>query len=436
MRCKMILAVAVVWFGGAIASAQDVATAQKKLLSQRAAIADAYRKLAETIKGLQLTSDTYVKDFVAESDNIRTELDTFIKGIKLGEPRCYDDLSCEVTAEVTVQRVIQELKSIHERHYKGKKITGHDIETIKERVEREVITAVGMGTTREDVPLDLPEGVVEQLGGPPISPQPHVPDLWRNMPPQARLMAVRAAEIDAKRQLVERIKGLRITSDTIVRDFVAESDTITTSAYSTLVGSKITGTYFHDDEPIVEVTVEVPTETVIETIKKIHTRSIQGDRVTGTDISNVTTSIKKGVFRATGRGVPPQRLLKQYNAKVAPEARLPDWAMEPIVMQGNGVAPDDKAGTAQGKLLAARAAELDAKRKLAEYVDGLEIESTTTVKDFVTQNDDIKTRMQAVLVGAEVQKTEFDGDIAIVTVALPGVAVWDVIHDQRRINSR
>ena len=34
-------------------------------------------------------------------------------------------------------------------------------------------------------------------------------------------MAKRAAEVDAKRKLLERIKGLRVTSDTTVRDFVA-----------------------------------------------------------------------------------------------------------------------------------------------------------------------------------------------------------------------
>src|SRR6476646_4447712 len=74
----------------------NVADAQNKLLSKRAAEADAYRKLAEAVKGLQITSDTYVKDFVAESDEIRSELDQFIKGVRLGKPRWFEDLSCEV----------------------------------------------------------------------------------------------------------------------------------------------------------------------------------------------------------------------------------------------------------------------------------------------------------------------------------------------------
>ncbi|MFQ5411575.1 MAG: hypothetical protein ACE5EC_04735, partial [Phycisphaerae bacterium] len=67
--------------------AQKTPDHQNKLLSKRAAEADAYRKLAETVNGLQLTSNTYVRDFVTESDEIRTEVDTFIRGIRLGKPK-------------------------------------------------------------------------------------------------------------------------------------------------------------------------------------------------------------------------------------------------------------------------------------------------------------------------------------------------------------
>ena len=115
---------------------------------------------------------------------------------------------------------------------------------------------------------------------------------------------------------MSRIKGLRVTSDTIVRDFVAESDTITAHAMGKVIGATVVRTYLHDDEPIVEVTVEVPIESVISVIKELHTRTIQGDHVKGTDISNVTRSIKSRTFRATGMGIPPQRYLQAYNATV------------------------------------------------------------------------------------------------------------------------
>ncbi|MCH7925737.1 MAG: lipoprotein required for motility, partial [Planctomycetes bacterium] len=41
-----------------------VTDAQNKLLAKRAAEADCYRKLAETVYGVKLNSNTYVRDFV------------------------------------------------------------------------------------------------------------------------------------------------------------------------------------------------------------------------------------------------------------------------------------------------------------------------------------------------------------------------------------
>lgn len=410
----------------------DIAESQAKLLSKRAAEADAYRKLAESIKGLQITSDTYVKDFVAESDEIRTHLDQFIKGVRLGRPQWFDDLSCEIPAEVTVERVVQILNEIHQRYYKGRHVKAKDIVDMQQHIERKIIKVVGKGAPRPDLPPELPEGVAEQvMEGAPL-PEPFTPDLWKRMGPQARLSAERAAEVDAQRKLLERILGLRITSDTIVRDFVAESDEIRTTASGTLVGFTKKQTYYHADEPIVEVTLEVPLESVITTIKELHTRCQHCGHVKGSDITEITRSLERKVFEATGTGVPNPRFLQQYNAMLAmPAEQLPDWAMRPVVATGTGLPPEDKAGTPQGKLLAARAAEVDAKRKLAEKIKGFRITADTLVKDFVSQYDEVRTYLDAVIANAEVQKTRFREDgTAEVTVMLQGLEVWDVVRQQ------
>jgi hypothetical protein len=291
-----------------------------------------------------------------------------------------------------------------------------------------------MGAPREDLPPDLPQGVAAQLKGPPIPPDPPIPDLWRRIGPQGRLMAIRAAEVDAKRKLLERIQGLRINSETVVRDFVAQSDYIAANAVGMVVGATIVRTYLHHDEPIAEVTVEVPVESVVTIIKELHTRQIKGDDIKGTDVRDVTKSINSKTFQATGMGIPPQPMIDRYNATIqATQARIPPWASQKIEMTGEGVPPDDKKGTAQGKLMAARAAELDAKRRLAENINGLTISSQTTVKDFIAQHDDIKSYVDALLVGSSVEKTEYDGETARVTVSIPGMQVWQVISQQIRI---
>jgi len=428
---RMVVALLMAGFAVPAMAQVDTANAQKKLLSKRAAEADAYRKLAETIRGVQITSDTYVKDFVAESDVIQAALDDFIKGVRLGDPKWYEDYSCEVPAEVTVAKVVQTIKEIHRRHYKGDKVTGKDIEQIQRRINKKVLKVVGMGAPREDLPPDLPAGVVEQLGGPPIPPEPPIPDLWKRVGPQGRLMAIRAARVDAQRKLVERILGLRVTSDTLVKDFVTESDQIQAVTKGTLIGFTETRVYLHHDEPIAEVTIEVPLESVVTTIKELHTRRIQGDRVTGKDVTEMTQRIKTKTFSATGMGIPPALMLKKVEATT--QVAFPGWAKTPIKMTGECVPPADKAGTAQGRLLAARCAELDAKRKLSEHINGLTIQSETSVKDFVAEHDEISSYMEGFLVGASVDRTEYDGETARVTVSVPGMELWEIVSQRMRV---
>jgi hypothetical protein len=428
MRIQGVLSIALLaLLTTAAASAQEILDEQKKLLAKRAAEADAYRKLAEAVYGLQINSRTYVQDFVAESDDIRAEVDTFVRGIRLGTPIWYEDGTCEVPAEVTVAKVVDTLRSVHKRHYKGDSIKAEDFESVTRRIEKDVIKVIGMGALREELPPDLPEGVVEELGPPPGAVKPAIPDIWRKIPGQARLMAERAARVDAQRRLAERIKGVRLTARTQVRDFVAESDVITTELDASLIGAREVGRpYHHHDELIVEVKMVVPTEQVITAIKKLHSRHYKGDDVKGSDLEKITKTVIKKDFEATGMGVPPPQYLRRYVELVEPH--LPPWAINVVEAEGEGTDPE--MNTPQGKLRAARAAELDARRKLAERIAGLQIDAETVVRDFSAQYDHISTLVDAIMVDALVSQTRFSEQTAIVTVQVPGMRVWSVVNDE------
>jgi hypothetical protein len=399
--------------------------AQNKLLAKRAAEADCYRKLAETVYGLQLTSDTYVRDFVTESDEIRSSVDAFIKGIQLSPPRYYDDGVCEVDGEVTVAKIVTKIKELHATHYRGNRVTTTDIENIQKRVKTDVIRATGSGVPRPDLPPDLPEGIEDVLTPLPSAPPMtrYIPAIWKTVGPQGRLMAERAAEMDAMRKLLERIKGLRLTSDTLVRDFVTESDEIRTRAEGIVIGASVVGKYLHQDELIAEVTMEVPVEKIITRINELHSEHYHGNRVTKTDITNIKKRIHRETIRATGSGVPPARFLDQARSA---GIDMPDWLGRRIKATGQGTDPD--INTAQGKLRAARAAQLDAMRNLAEQIYGLTISAETTVRDFVTENDEIDAHVDAVLAGAVSEEPVFSGDVATITVSLPAGDVWSVLH--------
>jgi len=414
--------------GAWTAAAQDISAEQQKLLAKRAAEADAYRKLAEMVYGLQINSRTYVKDFVTESDDIRSDVDAFIKGIRLGTPTFYDDGSCEVPAEVTVAKVVETLRTAHSRHYRGDSVDVSDFESMSRRIEKQVLKVVGQGAPRAELPPGLPEGVAEMLGPAPEGVPASVPDIWRKIGPQARLSAQKAAYEDAKRRLAERIKGVRLTARTQVRDFVMESDVITTELDATLVGFREKGYYLHPDELIAECTLVLPTEQVISTIKRLHSRYYEGDDVKGSDIENVVRTVVKRDFEATGMGVPNPRFIRKYVEMT--QAAMPDWAMQPLEAEGEGTDPE--MDTPQGKLRAARAAELDARRKLAERIAGLRLTSGTVVRDFVTEHDEISTLVDAVIVDALVSQTRFTPQSAVVVVSVPGMRVWGVLNDAMR----
>ena len=431
---NMILMAVAALLPASMAIAQSPTEAQNKLLAKRAAEADCYRKLAEAVYGVKINSETYVRDFVTESDEIRAEVDTFVKGIRLGKPRYYEDGVCEVDGEVTVAKLITTLKKIHTEHYRGRRVTTTDIEEIKTRVQRDVITATGSGAPRPELPPDLPPGIEEVIEPLPPNYAPStmtVPAIWKTVTPQARLMAQQAARRDAQRKLLERIKGLRLTSDTLVRDFVTEYDEISTQASGLVVGAAEVHKYLHDDELIVEITMEVPVEKVITTLKQLHTEHYKGRRVVTTDIEEIKKHVQRKVIEATGCGVPPARFVK---AAESAGYDMPDWISYPIKAIGEGT--DPAIDTAQGRLKAARAAQLDALRKLAEQIHGLQISSETAVRDFVTQHDEITTQVDAIIAGAVVGRPIFEEGIARVEVTISGADVWRVVHSHMMIVNR
>lgn len=429
------LAVSIVLVGGSVRTLAQPTNAQNKLLARRAAEADCYRKLAETVKGVKLNSETYVRDFVAESDEIRTAIDTFIKGVRLGQARYYDDGICEVDAEITVEKLVTKLKELHATHYRGNSVTTVDIESVKKTIKQDVFRVTGAGAPRPDLPADLPEGVEEVMTQLPSGyvPTPSIPAIWKTVPPQARLMADRAARLDAMRKLLEQIKGIRLTSDTLVRDFITESDEIRASgaAKNFGLGASVVSKYYHDDDLIVELTMEIPVEKVITRIQELHSEHYHGSRVTTTDITNVKKTIQRDMVRATGGGVPPARFIERAQST---GVEMPAWSAGLIRATGKGT--DPQLSTAQGKLRAARAAELDAMRKLAEQIYGLSIRSETLIRDFVTEHREVSALVEGVISGAVAQEPVFSEDSVSVTVSVGGSEVWSVVHRHSQIVKR
>jgi hypothetical protein len=412
--------------------------AQNKLLAYRAARVDAIRKLAERIKGLRITSQTTVKDFVAESDTVRTALEAFLSGMKeVDKPKYMEDGTCEITLEVTLVDVIVTLEKIHNSYYKGSKFKVEDFEKMTTTNEVKVLRESGSGAPRPDLAgPDMiavkPDVAMESLTNMSAKAKAY----WMaNCMPQGRLMAVRAARVDAMRRLAERIKGVAIVGQTTVRDFVAESDQVNVSMDTFLKGARETGICYHDDELIVEVEMQVKLRTVYATLREWGETHYKGDKVKISQFQELETKAEDVIIKETGMGVPRADLLKGQVAlgpvgEMVAAGKIPDWVGQTMKAVGNSALDTKNENKAQAKLMAFRAAELDGRRKLAEQLSGLAISSNTSVKDFVAQNDEIGTSMLTFQQGAHVvegsQKLLDDGT-AQVTVEIELRPMWDAV---------
>jgi hypothetical protein len=414
--------------------------AQNKLMAERAARADAMRKIAERIRGLHITSSTLVKDFVAESDQIQASMTAFLSGMtEVGKPKHLEDGTCEVVLEVPLETVIVSLKEWHDRYYKGGKFKGTDFEKMTVTNEIKMIREVGQGAQKEDetIPCE-PDGRFDASKIPAKAMA-----FWKaHVTGRGRLMAERAARVEGMRRLAERIRGVMITSDTNVQDFVAQSDQIDVNMETFLQGARQTGVRYHDDELIVEVNMEVTLRTVYASLQAWGDVHYKGNKVKMTEFEKLEVTSKDTIVKETGMGVPPEQYLKDVTAEMTASmslaAKAPDWVGVTKRAVGNAAMDAENENKAQAKLMAYRAAELDARRKLAEEINGLMISSNTSVQDFVAQNDQIQTDMMAFQAGAHVmdgsQKLLPDGT-AQVTVEMDLRPLWDdILVWQKKFN--
>ncbi len=75
---------------------------QARPMALRAAQLDAYRKLLEVVKGVRVTSVSYMGDFVTKSDEVRTEVSGLIRGAQVVKKEYLSDGTVEVTMRMSL----------------------------------------------------------------------------------------------------------------------------------------------------------------------------------------------------------------------------------------------------------------------------------------------------------------------------------------------
>ncbi|MCX7703951.1 MAG: hypothetical protein N2234_07655 [Planctomycetota bacterium] len=424
----------------AIVSLWGQEAAKQKLLAQRAAELDAYRKLAEYVKGLQISARTYVRDFVCESDEIHAAFRTFIRGAKTTAVRHFEDGTCEVDMEMEIERIITELETIKKRVYKGDRWKDVVFQDIKKYVETKTLTVTGSGVVRESL-LNDEKAQNEFVSRTPSRATPWSGiEVWEKAHPRDRLMAQRGAEADAYRKLAEYVMGLEIRGETKVKDFVTESDEIRTAFNHFIKGVQITN-YNYNPDGTVEAEAEIELERIVTELETIKKRIYQGDRWKDVVFQDIKKRVERKIVKAVGVAVlggkytpeqsgPGVEGPKPGAGTEKPSIPAPEWANRTIKATGTGVPPEEAESKEHAQLLAEKAAERHAQSKLAEEIYGLKVEAETTVKDFVTQSDVVKTEInKALVVGAKQidKKVNPDGTVEV-TLEIDLRIVWRAIE--------
>ena len=225
---------------------------------------------------------------------------------------------------------------------------------------------------------------------------PVLPEIWQKAGPRERLKATRAAELDADRLLAERIYGLQVDSETTVQDLAAGDDAIAGAVSATLVGSITTEQPEYLPDGRVQVVRAVKIREVIDTLNRV----IKGKRLD--DGSIVTTADNTKTNR-------------EVKDKV-------------IDVMGNAALPGSEG---HQKIMAKRAAEMDAYRRLAGRMMGVKIDGNTTVRDFALEHDEILASLSQVLKAASPTGIKYNKSDGSCEVTME-IKTQDIIRTTRR----
>ena len=190
-----------------------------------------------------------------------------------------------------------------------------------------------------------------------------LPAVWNSSSAQERLKALRVAQLDAYRALLERVYGFQISSGTTIYDCALKSDQIHTRINLLLKGATEMEKPEFNDKGMVMVVYGMKLRKIIDILK--------------VDKTFDTTTITKGIQDKT------------------------------IEALGCGALP----GTMGMKMLRAkRAAELDAYRLMAERITGVKLNSETTVANMCLKNDKVQASLVAFLKGLKPTAVNYKSD--------------------------
>jgi len=204
MKARLAWCVVVVVVAALVSA--DAMAGNRKLMTVNAAKVVAERAILESITGLKIRAEERVDEMIAGGVTVEAKTEAAVKGIE------YTDIVYDPDKDIARVTASIDLGTVTN-------IVGKDIDFGGRRIQR-----VGFATSTPAM--------------------------------AAPLQAMRAAEIDAYKNLAKKIVGFTLQSNTRVEDFVMRSDRIRTRLLAAIYGAELTS-YRWDEEGDAYVTMSI-----------------------------------------------------------------------------------------------------------------------------------------------------------------------------------
>lgn len=207
---------------------------------------------------------------------------------------------------------------------------------------------------------------------PEITAEPNIgvtplPEIWKNVSPRERLELIRAAELDGTRLLLERIKGVSIDSESMVTDLAQSNDTINALVRDSITGVQTVGAPTYHADGRLDIVRKVNLTQLIRKITEIYTRKEGGP-------------------------------LNSKSSSLVEEKEVIFDVLGVSAIRGSD---------GHKRILAQRAAQVDAYRRLAERTGNVQITSESTIANLASSDDSIKSSVNKVINNAETIKIKY-----------------------------
>ena len=211
------------------------------------------------------SSNTTVLDLTAGDDKVAGAVSASLVGsLTFGDPEYLADGRVQVVRAVKIQEVVETLNRV----IKGKRLADGSFANSSEN---------------EKTDRSVTDKVIDVMGNSAIP----------GSEGHQKIMAKRAAEMDAYRRLAARMMGQKISGDTTVRDMCLQNDDIVAKLSQVLKAATPTNIKYLDDGSC-EVTMEIKVSDLIRTTRSY----MKGD----TQKTEIKDDINERSFSEIGRG--------------------------------------------------------------------------------------------------------------------------------------